>query len=160
MVIDAFVNNFFLLLKRPPSFQGEDEDKGKEFILLEEKPKYTVNEFNRLIVEKEKRTNKELFKKRFKFQSLIDMQRELYKKGTSKNKDLVNVIKNGLKDLKEEIEEMSKDENENEKPDETANLAEKILEFNNQSQQGQGLKILTSDQMLSRLPITLAELKA
>ena len=28
------------------------------------------------------------------------------------------------------------------------------------NQQGQGLKILTSDQMLSRLPITLAQLKA
>ena len=28
------------------------------------------------------------------------------------------------------------------------------------NQQGQGLKILTPDQMLSRLPITLAELKA
>ena len=28
------------------------------------------------------------------------------------------------------------------------------------SQQGQGLKILTQDQMLSRLPITLAQLKA
>ena len=28
------------------------------------------------------------------------------------------------------------------------------------NQQGQGLKILTADQMLSRLPITLAQLKA
>ena len=28
------------------------------------------------------------------------------------------------------------------------------------NQQGQGLKILTPDQMISRLPITLAELKA
>ena len=28
------------------------------------------------------------------------------------------------------------------------------------NQQGQGLKILTPDQMLSRLPITLAQLKA
>ena len=34
-----------------------------------------------------------------------------------------------------------------------------ILEFNRQ-QQGQGLKILTRNQMLSRLPILLAQLKA
>ena len=34
-----------------------------------------------------------------------------------------------------------------------------ILEFNRQ-QQGQCLKILTPSQMLSRLPITLAQLKA
>ena len=37
------------------------------------------------------------------------------------------------------------------------NIAENILYFN---QSGQGLKILTQDQMLSRLPITLAHLKA
>ena len=37
---------------------------------------------------------------------------------------------------------------------------EKILGFNNQKQKGQGLKILTPDQMLSGLPITLAQLKA
>ena len=36
-----------------------------------------------------------------------------------------------------------------------------ILDFNKQNQQkGQGLKILTPNQMLSRLPITLAQLKA
>ena len=40
------------------------------------------------------------------------------------------------------------------------NIVEKILPFNRQNQEGQGLKILTPDQMLSRLPITLAKLKA
>ena len=35
-----------------------------------------------------------------------------------------------------------------------------MLEFNKQNQEGRGLKILTSDQMLSRLPISLAQLKA
>ena len=34
------------------------------------------------------------------------------------------------------------------------------LEFNQLSKWGQGLKILTSSQMLSRLPISLAQLKA
>ena len=37
---------------------------------------------------------------------------------------------------------------------------EKILHFNRQDQEGQGLKILTPDQMFSRLPITLTQLKA
>ena len=36
----------------------------------------------------------------------------------------------------------------------------KILVFNNQNQEGQGLTILISDEMLSRLPITLTLLKA
>ena len=35
-----------------------------------------------------------------------------------------------------------------------------MLEFNKQNQSGKGLKILTTNQMLSRLPILLAQLKA
>ena len=54
---------------------------------------------------------------------------------------------------------MSAEEKENEKPNEIVNLAEKILELNNQNQEGQGLKVLTPDQMLNRLLITLAQLK-
>ena len=42
---------------------------------------------------------------------------------------------------------------------EKINVAEKILVFDRQKQ-GQGLKILTPSQMLSRLPITLAQLKS
>ena len=40
------------------------------------------------------------------------------------------------------------------------NIVERILYFNQLEQQDLGLKILTSNQMLSRLPITLAQLKA
>ena len=39
-------------------------------------------------------------------------------------------------------------------------IVEKILEFNQRKQQGRGLKILTPNQMLSRLPIALAQLNA
>ena len=39
-------------------------------------------------------------------------------------------------------------------------IVELILYFNQQNQAGKGLKILTSNQMLSRLPISLAQLKA
>ena len=40
------------------------------------------------------------------------------------------------------------------------NVVECILYFNQQNQSGQGLKILTPNQMPSRLPISLAQLKA
>ena len=40
------------------------------------------------------------------------------------------------------------------------NIAESILYFNQQNQAEKGLKILTPKQMLSRLPIILAQLKA
>ena len=55
---------------------------------------------------------------------------------------------------------MSKDEIKTEKPDKILKIVKEILEFNKQKQQGLGLKILTPNQMLSRLPITLAQLKA
>ena len=40
------------------------------------------------------------------------------------------------------------------------NIVELICEFNQLNQLGKGLKILTPSQMLSRLPISLAQLKA
>ena len=57
---------------------------------------------------------------------------------------------------------MSKDEIENGKPDKILEIVKEILDFNFkiQKQQGMGLKLLTTNQMLSRLPITLAQLKA
>ena len=55
---------------------------------------------------------------------------------------------------------MPEKEKENEKPDKIVKIAEKILKFNKQNQEGQGLKTLTPNQMLNRLPITLAQLKA
>ena len=56
---------------------------------------------------------------------------------------------------------MSEDEKEIEKPDKVFKIVEEILDFNNkQNQIGQWLKILTPNQMLSRLPISLAQLNA
>ena len=58
---------------------------------------------------------------------------------------------------------MSKEEIETEKPDKILKIVEEILNFNKTIQKesrGQGLKILTPTQMLSRLPITLAQLKS
>ena len=39
-------------------------------------------------------------------------------------------------------------------------IVEKILKFNEENQERKGLKNLTPNQMLSRLPISLAQLKA
>ena len=78
-----------------------------------------------------------------------------------KNNELVKVIISGLKDLKEKIKKMSEAEIESEDPESIVNIVEKILKFNKQNQQkGQGIKILTPNQMLNRLPIALAQLQA
>ena len=44
--------------------------------------------------------------------------------------------------------------------EEIIDIVERILYFNQLEQHGSGLKRLTPNQMLSRLPITLAQLKA
>ena len=89
------------------------------------------------------------------------MLKDLYRINDKyKNNDLVNVIKSGLSDLKNEIENMGEEEKEIEKPNQIIDIFEEILDFNKQNQQGKKLKILTQNQMLSRLPITLAQLKA
>ena len=58
---------------------------------------------------------------------------------------------------------MFKEEIEIEKPDKILKIVDEILNFNKTIQKEsreQGLKILTPTQMLSRLPITLVQLKA
>ena len=87
--------------------------------------------------------------------------KQLYEtKDKNKNNELVKEIKNSWSDLKDEIENMFKDEKKIEQPDKILKTVKKVLDFNKQNQIGKGLKILTPDQMLSRLPITLAQLKA
>ena len=77
-----------------------------------------------------------------------------------KNNNLVVLIKSGLSNLKKEIENMSEEEKEIEKPNEIMDIVEDVLEFNDQTQRLQGLKVLAPDQILSRLPIILAQFKA
>ena len=72
------------------------------------------------------------------------MLKKLEKSTNNKERNEVQVIKinSGLRDLKEEIEDTSEQEEETENPNEVVNIVEIILEFNRQ-QQGQDLKILT-----------------
>ena len=49
---------------------------------------------------------------------------------------------------------MPENEIEFKRPDKMVDLLQELLEFNRQNQEGQGLKILTPQQMLSRLFIS------
>ena len=55
---------------------------------------------------------------------------------------------------------MSDNEKINQEPDKILKIFEEIFKFNKQNQERKGLKTLTLNQILSRLPITLAQLKA
>ena len=54
-------------------------------------------------------------------------------KDKTKNNDLVNIINSGLKDLKEDIKKMSKEEIKIEKPKSIVEIVEMILKFNKQN---------------------------
>ena len=73
---------------------------------------------------------------------------------------MVELIRARWSNLQDEIKKMSEDEKQTEKPDKILKIVEEILIFNRKKQSGEGLKILTPNQILCRLPITLAQLKA
>ena len=109
---------------------------------------------NKWIIDEEENINKDLFTKRFKIQRPSEMFKSIYQTNDKeKNNKLVDVIISGLKDL-------FKEEKEIEDPELIVEIVEEILKFNKQKQEGQGIKILTPNQMLSRLPISLAQLQA
>ena len=135
--------------------QEEQEEKQQEETISE------VNKFNERINKQETDINLELFKKHFNFQRPSDIFNYLNNiNDIEKNSKLVNVIISGLKDLKKEIKKMSEEVRKTEKPDKILKIVEEILRLYKQKQEGQGIKILTPNQMLSRLPVSLAQLKA
>ena len=113
------------------------------------------------IEDESKEINYELFENYFNFVAPTFLTKKLYEiKNKKENNKLVNLIKSGLIDLKNKIKEMSEDGKEAEKPDKILKIVKEVLKLNKQNQSGKGLKILTTNQMLSGLPITLAQLKA
>ena len=63
------------------------------------------------------------------------MLKDAYDTNKKKNTELVDSIKSGLKDLENEIEQMSKNEGENERPNKIVDIVERILYFSNQNQE-------------------------
>ena len=114
------------------------------------------------IKEKSRDINNDLFNTYFDFSAPFDLAKKIFEtKDKKKNSELVEQIKTRWSNLTDEIKKMSKEEIKNEKPDDILGIINKILDFNKEIQklQGSGLKILTPNQMLSTLTISLAQLK-
>ena len=114
------------------------------------------------IKRKDQNINDELFNAYFTdYLNPSSMYKNLSETKDAVNQVRVDSIKKVLSKLKRIIEYEPKDYafkiEENEK---IIEVVEKILEFNQLNQSGQGLKILTPNQMLSKLTISLAQLKA
>ena len=89
------------------------------------------------------------------------MIKRLKDAGDEKNKDIVEPINEKLNKMKKIIKNIPENKTlKIEESEKIFDIVEKILELNSKNKLGLGLKNLTPDQMLSRLPITLAELKA
>ena len=103
-----------------------------------------------------------MFKHYFNFVEPSDLAKKLFEiKDKKKNNDFVEEIKSRWSKLKDRAEGMSEEEIENKGLNKMLEIVKDILNFNKQNQQkGQGIKILTPNQMLNRLPIALAQLQA
>ena len=81
--------------------------------------------------------------------------------GSQENKAQVNTIENRLPNLMEAFKiSPTGDAKQIKNRYNMLEIVGRILYFNQLNQSGQGLKIQTPNQMLSRLPISLAQLKA
>ena len=105
--------------------EEEEEKQTSKKELLKKPTEEDGNNFNEWVNKKETNINSEIFQRLFKFQRPSDMFKLLYKTNNKKkNKELVNMIKSGIIDSKNEINE---DEKEAEKLDRILKLLMKLL---------------------------------
>ena len=147
-VIDAFKIGIFPYVD---GFQIKEEEEEEESDELRD----VVKKFIEYIENESKRINYDLLKDYFNLVVPSALVKQLY---ATKNDNLVEEIKSRRSNLKEE--KMSQNEKEIKQPDTILKIIKEILNFNKeiQKQRCLGLKILRPDQILSRLPITLAQL--
>ena len=114
-----------------------------------------------IINKNKKKVNNKLFNHYFIYLNPDTMMKRLKNASDERNKDMVESINKKLNEMKKIIKNVPKDKvsrvEENEK---IIDIFKRILELNSEKHLRQGLKILTPNQMDSRLPITLAQLKA
>ena len=94
------------------------------------------------------------------YQGPSDMYKKLHDTKGKKNENQVYLIEEVLNRMKEAIKSVSKDKKFIIKENKNIINIVKCIIYLNQLEQDSGLKIRTPNQMLSRLPISLAPLKA
>ena len=101
-----------------------------------------------------------LFNKYFSFKKPDEISQDLfYSKIKSDNRDKLVLIHKNFDYITGKATQMPSDTNKR-KLVKILDIIKYILDFNEKNQQGQGLNILTPNEMLTRLLITLAQLKA
>ena len=158
MAIKAFaVGTIPLPTKSQHKKQVQKKEEGQ-------KRKDDLKEFSAKInkIETKRGINRIVFKRYFGYKIPSEMLSDLVNIDKKENIDLVASIRNRAEDLINEVLKTGEDEAKKYKLNEAIAAVEEILEFNkkHRHQKGQGLKIFTPQQMLSRLPISLAPFKS
>ena len=142
----------------------QEVGKGKSKLKLEESIAERVKLRKQkldIIKKKKENINNELFSHYFDYLNPVIMFERLRDSSDEKNKDLVKSINMKLAKLKNIVKNVPKYKvskvEENQK---IVDIAERILDLNSKKQSGRGLKVLTPNQMVNRLPISLAQLKS
>ena len=150
---------FFQCLKNQTEKQDEKQVEEKE-----KKRKADLKKFgDKIIKEQTKDIDRTISKYNFSHQSATAMLKNLIDTDRKINTDLAGSIRKKLSDFMDNFLNVSeKEEANNNRLGTTLEVVAEILEFNKKyhNQEVQGLKILTPQQMLSRLPSFLAQLKA
>ena len=104
MIINAFKNGIFPFSQEKSEFKDEDKND-----IGDKNDLFDCKKFDRLFNLKEGDINDDLIRKQFRAQNLSTLLKTLFKlRNKKKNNALTNAIKIGLRDLKKEIEEMSR----------------------------------------------------
>ena len=144
-VLNSFKSNLFPVMSDTTPYATPRETSINEDSFINE------------IINIEKGISSEIFNECFQYRNPSCLIKDLIKSNQSKNKQIVKQTINSINELRNSI--IKKEIPKNENPNKIINIVEKIPEFNNQ-QKGTRLKILTPKQMLQRLPIAPAQVKA
>ena len=128
--------------------------------ILDTRGQRKFDDFLQQIEEEQKYIDMKLFEKYFSDGRPDEMLQDLYdSKSKIDNRDKLVLIHHHFDYIAKKVEKMPTSKNKNEIV-KMFNIVNEIFKFNEQIRWGQGLKILTPNQMLSRIPVSLAQLKA
>ena len=127
-IIKGFKDRIFLL-NHDNKFEEKERYEEEIKNIRNENGLIDYNKFMNLIYSKEREISDELVRKHFLVQDLEELLKKLkkLKNNTEKSKIRVNLINSGLRDLNEEIEDMSEEEKETKNPNGIIDIVENIL---------------------------------
>ena len=157
--IFKFNKQINLILELTPFYTPKQAKAGRTILKVENSPNKLNENFANEIRNDEENINSEIFRKYFGYPNPSSLAKGLLIASQVKSNDIENQAIFSINELRNAVIRKEVPENPNVNPNKIIGIAEKFLNFNNQ-QKGKRLKILTFKQILQRLPIAPAQVKA